>query len=90
MSDGATPKIRFETPTALPLEAVFDGGRLTSDGGLCWLAEMDSQLGLCNAISKHVPEWWERTGFAARAPILATNVAFIRNSSGASILGCDA
>jgi hypothetical protein len=31
MSDCATPKIRFETPSPLVLEAAFDGGRLTSD-----------------------------------------------------------
>jgi len=28
-------------------EAAFDGGRITSDGGLLWLAEADSELGLC-------------------------------------------
>ena len=47
MSDCATPKMRFETPTPLTLEAAFDAGRVTSDGGLVWLSEMDSELGLC-------------------------------------------
>jgi hypothetical protein len=56
MSDCVTPKIRFETPTALPLEAAFDGGRITSDGGLLWLAKADLQLSLCEAISEHIPE----------------------------------
>ena len=62
MSDCATPKIRFETPTPLALEAAFDGGRLTSDGGLGWLAKMDSEIGLCRAISECVPEWRTRKG----------------------------
>jgi hypothetical protein len=62
MSDCAIPRARFETPTALSLEAAFDGGRLTSDGGLVWLCEMDEELGLCEAISECVPEWRTRRG----------------------------
>ena len=62
MSDCATPPVRFETLTPLALEAAFDGGRITSDGGLVWLAEADSELGLCEAISEHVPEWRKRRG----------------------------
>jgi hypothetical protein len=42
---------------ASPLSARFDGPQLTSDGGLCWLAEADSALGLCAALAAHVPEW---------------------------------
>lgn len=60
MSDCATQRMRFETETALALEAAFDGGRLTSDGGLVWLAEADSELGLCEALAEHVPEWRKR------------------------------
>ncbi len=62
MSDCATSRMRFETQTPLALEAAFDGGRITSDGGLLWLAQTDSQLGLCEAISEHVPEWRKRKG----------------------------
>ncbi len=62
MTDCATQKMRFETETALALEAAFDGGRITSDGGLLWLAKADSELGLCKAISEHVPEWRKRRG----------------------------
>lgn len=62
MTDCATRKTRFETETALALEAAFDGGRITSDGGLPWMAEADSELGLCEAISEHVPEWRKRKG----------------------------
>jgi hypothetical protein len=46
----------------LPLHAAFDGGRLTSDGGLPWLAEADTALGLCALIARFVPEWRRRTG----------------------------
>ena len=44
-------------PLTVPLEAAFDAGRLTSDGGLPWLAEADRALGLCAALARCVPEW---------------------------------
>jgi hypothetical protein len=56
VQDCATTTMRFETHSGLALEAAFDGGRITSDGGLVWLAEMDEELGLCQSISEHVPE----------------------------------
>ena len=62
MQDCATTRLRFDTQTALALEAAFDGGRITSDGGLLWLARMDGELGLCEAISECVPEWRKRRG----------------------------
>jgi Transposase DDE domain group 1 len=62
MTDCATQKMRFETQACLPLEAAFDGGPITSDGGLLWLAKMDEELGLCEAISECVPEWRRRKG----------------------------
>jgi hypothetical protein len=48
--------MRFET-APLELEAAFDGGRITSDGGLLWLAQIDRDLGLCEAVAERVPEW---------------------------------
>jgi hypothetical protein len=39
------------------LEATFDGGRLTSDGGLPWLGEAEAALGLCAAFAACVPDW---------------------------------
>lgn len=56
MNDCATSTTRFET-SPLELEAAFDGGRITSDGGLCWLAQTDRELCVCEAIAEHVPEW---------------------------------
>jgi hypothetical protein len=53
----ATSLYTFATATALALEAAFDGGRLTSDGGLPWLAEAEEALGVCRALAACVPEW---------------------------------
>lgn len=57
MTDYATTTTHFATRTGLALEATFDGGRLTSDGGLPWLAALDAEVGICEAIAAHVPEW---------------------------------
>jgi hypothetical protein len=53
----AAPPVRFAVPAPLPLEAAFDGGRLTSDGGLPWLGEAEAVLGVCHALAGAVPEW---------------------------------
>ena len=74
MSDCAIPKLRFETQTSLALEATFDGGRITSDGGLSWLARMDSELGLSEAISECVPEWRTRKGRHSLAALIKQRV----------------
>ena len=44
----------------MPLEATFDAGRLTSDGGLPWLARADRALAVCVAVAACVPEWRRR------------------------------
>jgi hypothetical protein len=62
MGDCATHPMRFETDAALTLEAAFDGGRITSDGGLLWLEKIDTEMGLCEAISECVVEWRRRRG----------------------------
>ncbi len=56
-SQSATVAYTFATGTALALEATFDGGRLTSDGGLPWLAEAEAVTGVCRALAACVPEW---------------------------------
>jgi len=56
-TQSAIPRYRFATETALALEATFDGGRLTSDGGLPWLAEAEEMTGICAALAACVPEW---------------------------------
>lgn len=57
MTHDATSAVRFDTPTELALEAAFDGGTITADGGLPWLARVDSELGLCESLAACVPEW---------------------------------
>jgi Transposase DDE domain group 1 len=57
LSESTIAPLRFDTPTGVPLEAAFDGGRLTSDGGLPWLAEADQALGLCAALAGCIREW---------------------------------
>src|SRR5918992_1099886 len=57
MPQSATPLIRFAGPAPLSLAASFDGGRLTSDGGLPWLAQADSALDLCTTFAAVIPEW---------------------------------
>jgi hypothetical protein len=49
--------VRFPTATGVPLDAAFDAGRLTSDGGLPWLAEADDALGLCRAFARCITDW---------------------------------
>jgi hypothetical protein len=74
MNDCATTKLRFGTQTALALEATFDGGRLTSDGGLVWLAELDKELGLCQKMAEHVPEWRKRRGHHSLVALMRQRV----------------
>jgi len=57
MTDSLTPTFHFETLAPLALEAAFDGGQITSDGGLPWLAAADAVIGVCAEIAAHVPEW---------------------------------
>src|SRR3954451_12596164 len=57
MPKSTNAAIRFESSVGPALEASFDAGRLTSDGGLPWLAEADRALGLCAALAARVPEW---------------------------------
>lgn len=57
MSQITTGRMRFETAAGLPLVAAFDGGRLTGDGGLPWLAEADGALGLSAALAHCIPTW---------------------------------
>ncbi len=57
MPQSATPVYRFAGPGELPLEASFDGGRLTSAGGLPWLGEAEAALGLCPAFAACIRDW---------------------------------
>ena len=53
----ATPSYPFATRAAVPLDVTFDGGLLTSDGGVPWLVEADRQLGICAAFAACLKDW---------------------------------
>lgn len=57
MSQSATPPQCVAVPATLPLHVWFDGGRLTSDGGLPWLSAADTALGLCAGLAAGIPDW---------------------------------
>src|SRR5690349_21714 len=62
MDQSATAVLAFAPPGPLPLAVDFRGGRLTSDGGWCWVAEADAALGLTTALAAAAPEWRRRRG----------------------------
>jgi hypothetical protein len=49
--------IPFQSPLGQPLDASFDLGSLTSDGGLLWLQAADDALGLCASLAHVIPDW---------------------------------
>lgn len=53
----AFPATASGTATGAALCATFDGGQLTSDGGLPWIAQAEAALGVCAALAANVPEW---------------------------------
>jgi hypothetical protein len=55
MPESTGSPLSFVTAAGVPLAAAFDGGRLTSDGGLPWLAEADTALGLCEHLATCLP-----------------------------------
>ncbi|MGH2371192.1 MAG: IS1380 family transposase, partial [Chloroflexota bacterium] len=57
MSQSTADRIDVRTRAGVPLTVTFDGGRLTSDGGLPWLADADTVLGLCDALAACIPDW---------------------------------
>jgi hypothetical protein len=57
VSHDAISSYAFATRAALALEATFDGGLLTSDGGLPWLVEADRHLGICAAFAACLKDW---------------------------------
>jgi hypothetical protein len=61
MPESTSSPIRFAaSPRAL--DATFDLDALTSDGGLVWLGEADTALGLSAALAAEIPDWRCRPG----------------------------
>ncbi len=73
MRHSATARVRFRSLAAggVPVHAAFDAGRLSSDGGLLWLAEADRALGLCADLAGRIPEW-------RRGPVRHSLVTLVR------------
>jgi hypothetical protein len=67
MTQSATDPLSFAPPVALPLTVDFQGGRLTSDGGWCWVAEADTDMGLSATLAAAVPEQRRRCRHARLA-----------------------
>src|SRR5216684_6316079 len=57
MAHSATRRLQVGSFSGMSLHAAFDAGRLTSDGGLVWLAEADRAVGVCDALAACIPEW---------------------------------
>ena len=55
--------------------ARFDGGQVTSDGGLPWVARAEAALGVCAALAAGVPEW-RRGGVRHRREALVRQRVF--------------
>jgi hypothetical protein len=62
MPQSATAPVTFPAVGPTPLEVDFLGGRLTSDGGLPWLAEADAAVGLTERLAAEIPDWRRRRG----------------------------
>lgn len=72
-TDASMPPAWFlvPTPTGSSVLAQFNAGRLTSDGGLPWLAHADAALGLAAALARCIPEW-------RRGPVRHTLATLVR------------
>jgi hypothetical protein len=74
MRESAAGSVSFADVGPLPLEVDFRGGRLTSDGGLAWIAEVDAALGVTTALAAVIPDWRKRSGRHDLATLLAQRV----------------
>ncbi len=74
MPQSATAAVVFPAPGPAPLAVDFLGGRLTSDGGLPWLAEADAVLDLTTRLAAVIPDWRTRRSRHALPTLLAQRV----------------
>jgi hypothetical protein len=56
MSDDTIPPFRFPSVARKKVGAAFDGGRLTSDGGVLLLAEAARRLGIAERLAALIPD----------------------------------
>src|SRR5258708_38945406 len=57
------------------ITATFDGGRLSSNGGVLILREIERKLGLAAVLSRHIPDDRDRT----LLNVFERPVAFLKN-----------
>jgi hypothetical protein len=74
MSQSATPALAFPVVGRTPLQVDFLGGRLTSDGGLPWIAEADAALGLTDQVAQCLPDWRLRRGHHSVAEVVTQRI----------------
>lgn len=74
MPQSATPVVSFADLGPVPLDIDFLGGRLTSDGGLPWLADADARLSLTAALAAVIPDWRARRGHHDLQTLLAQRI----------------
>ncbi len=74
MFQSAIRSLAFPALGPVPLEVDFLGGRLTSDGGLAWLAETDGALNLTARLAAVIPDWRRRRGQHDLATLVAQRV----------------
>ena len=60
MSDFNLPPFSFPSVGRKPVTAAFDGGRLTSDGGVMLLAMADRRLGIAERLARCFPDRRDR------------------------------
>ena len=56
MSDDSAPSFVFPAICAKKVTAAFDGGRLTSDGGMLLLAQAERRLRLATALARRIAD----------------------------------
>jgi hypothetical protein len=61
MSDNTILPFSFPAVGRKKITAAFDGGRLTSDGGVMLLALADRRVGVAEKLSCVFPEWRDRS-----------------------------
>jgi hypothetical protein len=74
MSQSATGFVSFAPTAAGPLQADFQGGRLTSDGGWAWVAEADDALDLTPTLAASLSEHRRRRGRHTLAELLRQRI----------------
>jgi len=55
-SDDSAPSFSFPAVRGRKVTAAFDGGRLTSDGGVLMLAQAERMMGICQRLAECIDD----------------------------------